>query len=133
MPKFSQRSLERLKTCHPDIVRVLELAITRIDFAVICGHRNKEEQDLAVFNKTTKLAWPNSKHNKMPSLAVDIIPFPFHAAMWKQREPWQRIADVVLQCADELGVNMRWGGDWDGDGQTKDERFFDGPHFQLDD
>jgi peptidoglycan L-alanyl-D-glutamate endopeptidase CwlK len=26
---------------------------------------------------------------------------------------------------------MRWGGDWDGDGDTKDERFFDGPHFEL--
>lgn len=97
----------------------------------VCGHRNKQEQDAAVFAKTTKLAWPNSKHNSLPSLAVDIVPSPFYAAMWKQREPWEALAQVVLQCAAELDVKIRWGGDWNGDGRSSDERFFDGPHFEL--
>lgn len=131
MSKFSQRSIDRLSTCDPRLQLVLRRAIERIDFVVICGHRNKQEQDAAVFAKTTKLAWPNSKHNSLPSLAVDIVPSPFYAAMWKQREPWEALAQVVLQCAAELDVKIRWGGDWNGDGRSSDERFFDGPHFEL--
>lgn len=41
------------------------------------------------------------------------------------------LASVVLQCAAELDIKIRWGGDWSGDGRSSDERFFDGPHFEL--
>lgn len=131
MLKFSQRSIDRLSSADPRLQLVMRRAIERIDFVVICGHRGRLEQDAAVFAKTTRVKWPNSKHNALPSLAVDVIPHPFHPEMWKQREPWQKIADVVLQCAKELDIPVRWGGDWDCDGQSEDERFFDGPHFEL--
>ena len=26
---------------------------------------------------------------------------------------------------------VRWGGDWDGDGDWRDERFLDMPHYEL--
>lgn len=131
MPKFSQRSIDRLSTVDLRLQQVMRLAITRVDFSVKCGHRSSEEQDAAVFAKTTKVKWPNSKHNALPSLAVDICPYPFHAAMWKQREPWERLAAIVLQCAKELDIPVRWGGDWSQNGRIDDERFFDGPHFEL--
>ena len=34
MPVFSKKSRERLETCDPRLVQVLELAIQRIDFSV---------------------------------------------------------------------------------------------------
>ena len=34
-------------------------------------------------------------------------------------------------AAKELGVSIRWGGDWNMDGNSKDEQFYDGPHFEL--
>ena len=33
-----------------------------------------------------------------------------------------RLAGYVLAVADELDIEVRWGGDWDGDGASRDER-----------
>ena len=30
---------------------------------------------------------------------------------------------MIRGIAKQLNVNVRWGGDWDGDGETKDNRF----------
>ena len=44
MGKFSKRSLNNLAGCHPDLVKIANLAIQRIDFTIIEGHRTVEEQ-----------------------------------------------------------------------------------------
>jgi peptidoglycan L-alanyl-D-glutamate endopeptidase CwlK len=41
------------------------------------------------------------------------------------------LAGVVTGVAHELGIKIRWGGDWDQDGEWKDERFVDMPHYEL--
>lgn len=131
MPVFSKKSRERLETCDPRLVRVMELAIQRIDFSVREGHRSKAEQDAAVRDGHSKTPWPKSKHNRYPSLAVDIYPHPFKNEYWKQPQVWADQAKIVLDCAAELGIRLRWGGDWNQNGEWRDERFFDGPHFEL--
>jgi len=131
MYKFSKISRSRLNSCDPRLIRVMELAITRIDFSVVCGHRGETEQTAAYRSGNSKTPWPKSKHNKLPAQAVDIIPHPFKPEYWKSLEVWAEQAEVVLQCAQELGVRMRWGGDWNMNGSSKDEKFFDGPHFEL--
>jgi peptidoglycan L-alanyl-D-glutamate endopeptidase CwlK len=30
-----------------------------------------------------------------------------------------------------MGIAVRWGGDWDHDGKSKDEQFLDLGHFEL--
>jgi hypothetical protein len=30
-----------------------------------------------------------------------------------------------------MGINLRWGGDWDQDWEVKDNKFDDFPHFEL--
>jgi peptidoglycan LD-endopeptidase CwlK len=30
-----------------------------------------------------------------------------------------------------MGIEIRWGGDWDGDGDLSDHKFNDLPHFEL--
>jgi peptidoglycan L-alanyl-D-glutamate endopeptidase CwlK len=127
MPKFSERSLERLNTCHPDLVKVMKAAIEKVDFTVLCGHRGKIEQDIAFREGNSKLKFPQSKHNKTPSLAVDIAPYPID---WNDIQRFKDLAVVILDIAREEGVKLRWGGDWDNNPLTKNN-FNDFPHYEL--
>jgi hypothetical protein len=52
------------------------LDVSPIDFKILCGHREEKEQNEAFNKGNSKLKWPQSKHNSLPSLAVDIAPFP---------------------------------------------------------
>lgn len=131
MPCFSTLSRAHLASCDGRLVKVLELAITRVDFSVRCGHRGQAEQNAAVAAGKSKTPWPTSKHNKYPSHAVDIYPYPFKNEYWHQPQVWADLAAVILACAGELGVQIRWGGDWNQNGSYKDDKFFDGPHFEL--
>jgi hypothetical protein len=127
MPSFSNTSLKRLETCHPDIQKLMRAVIQKVDFSVLCGHRNQEEQDQAVANKASKTPWPTSKHNSLPSLAIDIAPVPLD---WKKPQAFKDLAHIVLVTAAELGIKIRWGGDWNSNG-VEDESFYDLPHFEL--
>ncbi|MBR3898800.1 MAG: hypothetical protein IKJ44_00830 [Elusimicrobiaceae bacterium] len=76
MPNFSKISRERLNTCHPDIVRVCEELIKQYDFSVLQGYRGEKEQNKAFERGNSNVRWPRSAHNKTPSWAVDIAPYP---------------------------------------------------------
>lgn len=129
MPKFSIISEVRLKTCHPDIQRVLREAIKYADFTILCGHRGKAEQDKAVIEKKSKVSYPNSKHNKVPSLAVDIAPYPID---WNNRASFYYLAGFIIGLGKGMGVELRYGGDWNGDfNVTNDGDFLDLPHLEL--
>lgn len=76
MPKFSKTSKDRLATCHPDLQAVCNELIKQYDFSVLCGRRGEREQNEAYKKGTSNVRYPNSAHNKVPSLAVDIAPYP---------------------------------------------------------
>jgi peptidoglycan L-alanyl-D-glutamate endopeptidase CwlK len=113
-------SKKRLATCHPDLVRVITLAASRIPVLVTCGHRGEIDQRHAFINGFSKADWPDSPHNETPSRAVDLAPLPLD---WTDIAAFERMAKVVLMAADELGVALRWGGHF--------KRFVDRPHFEL--
>lgn len=136
MANFGSKSKERLMTCESDIQRVLELAIQKYDFVVLCGVRTPQEQ-FELFKQGRKLVngkWEKigstvtnidgkttkSMHNYIPSKAVDIAPYPID---WNNLDRFKDMAKVVLACAKELGVSLEWGGNW--------VSFKDFPHFQL--
>ena len=133
MPYFGSSSMEKLKTCHPDLQRILLEAIKYTDFTIVCGHRNKADQEKAYREKCTQLDWPHSKHNSMPSLAVDIAPWHKTAPHidWSDHEGFIYLAGIVKGVAFMMGYDLRWGGDWDGDQDQRDEGFRDLPHFEL--
>lgn len=117
---LSAISISRLKECHPDIQKVVELAASRFPMSVLEGHRGQVAQDKAYAAGTSKAKWPESKHNKMPSEAVDLAPVPLD---WKNLPRFKKMAEVVLQAATDLGVPMVWGGNF--------KSFTDMPHFEL--
>lgn len=128
MPKFSDKSLSKLESCHPKLQLLFNEVIKGYDCTVICGHRGKDEQDLAVKSGHSKLAWPNSKHNLFPSHAVDVAPFPLD---WSDNLRFYHFAGFVMGTAYGLGIKVRWGGDWDSDLEFRDEKFMDLPHWEL--
>lgn len=131
MPVFGRASQERLATLHPDLQGVLIEAIEHRDFVIVCGHRNEADQNKALAEGKSKVAFPNSKHNSMPSLAVDIAPYTGRAIDWNDAKAFAALAGFVCGIAAARGVKLRWGGDWNSDGATSDERFVDLPHLEV--
>lgn len=128
MPSFGPASLERLSNVHPELRRVMDEVIKHVDFTVLCGHRGEEEQNMAFAQGKSKLKWPDGKHNTLPSRAVDIAPYPVN---WENVREFYLFAGFVLGVANQIGVQLRWGGDWDRDWDILDNRFNDLPHFEL--
>lgn len=125
---YSDTSRERLATCHPDLQRLFTAVLEVADHAIICGHRNKADQDAAFVLKRSRHQWPNGKHNQMPSVAIDAAPVPIK---WSDTERFKVFARAVLAMAEKLGIPIIWGGDWDRDGDTTDQTFNDLVHFEL--
>lgn len=119
MSAFSELSLTRLRTCHPDLQKLFLHVVKKADCSIICGFRGKEEQDKAFAAGFSKVQWPNGKHNKLPSEAVDVCPYPIE---WDNVERFEEFAKVVKATADELGIKVEWGGSWN---------FKDYPHWQI--
>ena len=119
MPAFSEKSKARLATCHPDLQRLFNAVIEKADCTVLCGHRGKEEQDEAYANGYSAAKWGQSKHNSLPSLAVDVAPYPVN---WSSLKSWRAFAEIVKAEASRLGIKVVHGGDW---------KMGDFPHWEL--
>jgi peptidoglycan L-alanyl-D-glutamate endopeptidase CwlK len=140
MPIYSEHSLRELSTCHPLWTEILTyvLEVLEIDHKVLQGHRGKEEQNSLLAEKKTTLSWPFSKHNQLPSLAVDVVPCPIKWGSTNPREIAKytqeiiRLATIIQMVAKfKFGVTVRWGGDWDRDWSLMDNTFNDYPHLEL--
>lgn len=122
---MTSESLAKLKTCHPNLVKLMLRVDEIYPIHVICGERGKEEQDKAFEEKKSKLKYPESKHNKRPSLAVDVVPDPDRSAKtisWADLLPFEIMCLAIESAADELDINVRLGRDFD---------FKDYPHVEL--
>lgn len=128
MPSFSELSKSRLKTCHLDLQRLFNEVIKYWDCTIIEGYRGPEEQHEAFINGKSKLDWPKGKHNKLPSLAVDVMPFPVD---FKDIHRIYCFSGFVLGIAAVMNIKVRWGGDWDRDTEVKDNTFNDLVHFEV--
>ena len=128
MPYFGEKSKERLNTCDSNLQKVFNEVIKHVDCSVLEGHRSKDRQNKLYEEERTKVRYPDGRHNRQPSSAVDVTPYPVD---WKDRERQTLFAGFVIGVASQMGINLRWGGDWDQDFQVVDNRFDDFPHFEL--
>lgn len=161
MFKFSDSSLKKLNTCHPDLVKVMMVAIelSDIDFTIVYGRRSiKEQQALYAQGRTTPGSIVTncdgvihkSKHNATLELyfgdkeaidhkseAVDIAAYVNGKISWKPTELCYiaGVVDIVakmLYKEGEITHKIKWGGNWDGDGEIiTDQTLIDLPHYQI--
>ena len=100
----------------------LIFSVIIIDFSIICGHRTKEKQN-SLYPKFTRVKWPNSKHNSLPSKAVDLVPYINGKISWNKLHCCI-LAGIVLTCAKNLDIKIRWGGNWDMDSEPITDQYF---------
>jgi len=152
MFKFSKTSQARLVTCHPELQMIFNYVIRYFDCKIICGYRTTQEQQKLfeqgrkfskgkwIIKKPSKIVTycdginEKSKHNYMPSQAIDVIPYPIE---WKNVNRMRYfigfvkgIARMLLEYG-QTDYELITGIDWDNDTRLKDTRFLDFPHFQL--
>lgn len=131
MYKFSQTSDDRLKTCDKRLQSIFyhAIKISKIDFGITEGYRSVERQKQLLAEGKTKVEF--GKHNEVPSLAVDIVP-KVNGKSDYSIPVLSYIAGLVDAIAYQMGYNIRWGGNWDSDGEMlTDQTFDDLPHFEL--
>ena len=119
---FSERSQKNLDTCDPRIHEVFTEVIKHWDCTVIEGWRSTEKQKQYYFDGTTTLdgVTKMSRHQNLPSLAVDVMPYPID---WDDARGIRDFAHFVLGVAAVKGIKLEWGGYW--------KNFQDMPHYQL--
>jgi hypothetical protein len=125
---LDEKSKQVLRECHPDLINVFELVAMDFPCKVTEGFRDEARQKMLFDKGLSHLTFPNSRHNKQPSEAVDAYPIPID---WKDRERFVLFAGFVLGVAATKGIKLKWGGDWDMDFQVKDNNFDDLGHFEL--
>ena len=124
---FSKKSEANLTQCSADLQTLFRTVIKHRDCSIICGQRGEMEQNAAYDLGHSKLRFPKSKHNKTPSLAVDVIPYPF--AGWSDIKQFREFGNFVLGVAAMLKSygaiesDITWGGNW--------TSFRDYPHYQI--
>lgn len=118
---LSARSVDRLKGVHPDLQKVVLLAITltEVDFGVTEGIRTIERQRELV----AKGASQTMKSRHITGHAVDLAAFVGGEVRWDW-PLYSKLAYAMKTAAFKLKVPIVWGGDW--------TSFKDGPHFELD-
>ncbi len=151
---LSSRSRGKLEGVHPDMVAVVETAITltKVDFGVTYGVRTLEEQKRLYESGRSQTM--NSKHLLQDdtgySHAVDVVAYDGSDVVW-EINVYDDICNAFKKAAEMHGVSIKWGAAWsEGDirsyrGTAEDAMnayidlrrsegrrpFIDGPHFEL--
>lgn len=127
MYKYGKKSKAKLETCHPDLQDIFNELVKVMDVTILEGHRGQILQDLYFSQGKSKVKWPNGKHNKKPSKAVDSAPYPID---WKDEKRFIYMAGIIKGIAHMKGIKIRQGIDWNGD-NLFNESWFDAPHTEL--
>ena len=125
---WSVKSAKFLASAHVDLRGLFDEVLTICDVRIIGGHRGRTLQDSLYAQGKSQVKWPNSYHNKTPSMAIDACRYPVD---WNDRERQTLFAGLVLGFAHRRGLVVTWGGDWNRDWNVADNRFDDLVHFQL--
>lgn len=137
--RYGAKSNAKLDTCHPLLAQVMRIALERspYDITIIHGYRGEEIQNSLFDAGLSKTPYPDSKHNQTTdggepcSLAVDFAPWVNGTIDWEDNLIFSVMAGIIMSAAAELGITIRWGGDWDMDGSSRDQTFMDIGHVEI--
>lgn len=131
MRTWSPRSKKVYDTLDEDLQALVTWIRDEVcDVSLLYGYRDRELQNTLFENGMSTLRYPDSKHNHQPSLAVDLQPYPRPQAEPKLWGALGYIAGRAIERATQMGFTIRWGGDWDGDGDMTDQSFDDLFHIE---
>lgn len=141
---FGAGSRARLETVRPELRETAELALSWqiYDFTIVWGWRSEEQQEQAFRSGASKKRWPDSNHNTMTddgmpcSDALDFAPWVWlpgggMGIPWHDTHAFAMVGGLILAAGAQLGYRLRYGGDWDGDGNTTDQLLMDWGHVEI--
>jgi len=130
---FGEKSEQKLLMASMNLQHIfrISLAVGLIDFSIIDSYREKKLQNKYYREGTSRVKWPDGKHNRRPSPALDAVPYVNGESSYK----WEHcifLAGLVLAIAKKHSLyEIRWGGNWDMDGEpVTDQDFQDLVHFE---
>ena len=128
---FGSASLEKLSGVAPELrgIAARAIASSPVDFTIVWGSRGEQIQNALFESGASRKRWTASKHNSTPALALDFAPWVQQRIDWEDTHIFALIAGVFFASA--RPGQLRWGGDWDGDGTTKDQTLMDWGHIEL--
>ena len=100
-----------------------------MDFAVTYSTRDPAEHEILMAEGLSKTS--DSKHLYAPSHAIHLDPFPIRYEGEKAIARYYMLAGIVLATAERMKIPIRWGGDWDSDGEILDQDFDDLAHYEY--
>jgi peptidoglycan L-alanyl-D-glutamate endopeptidase CwlK len=142
--KLGSRSIENLKSVHPDLKRVREASITDspVDFTVTEGLRSTARQKALFAQGRSKPGLKVTNKDGVKSIsnhqdeadgkkdgkgsAVDLYPFFLGKVQVDHEDTIPKLKQIsthIKKKAKELGIAIVWGGDW--------KNPYDPPHFEL--
>ena len=132
---FGSKSQLSLAGCHFSLQHIAReaLAYGLMDFGVIEGYRPDNIQHKYFLDGSSRVdaGHPKAMHNKRPSMAMDCAPWINGQLSWNKLHCCV-LAGIILAAAAKLGHKLRWGGNWDMDGEPiTDQEFQDLVHFEL--
>ena len=135
---YGAKSQSKLDSCRVNLRDVATLALERspYDITIVHGWRGEDVQNALEESGASTKRWPDSKHNATDdagapaSEALDFAPYVNGSIPWGETHIFAVIAGCFFSAAHELGVKLRWGGDWDSDGLTDDQTLMDWGHIE---
>jgi peptidoglycan LD-endopeptidase CwlK len=130
MYSFGTKSQANMQGIDPRLAELMSRAIKKspIDFGIPAGggKRTPEQQHELFVAGKSKCDGYKVKSNHQSGLAVDVFAYIDGKASW-DREHLALVAGVVLSEAIQMGLKVRWGGEFG----SKVYKGWDSPHFEL--
>ncbi len=129
---FNTRSTKWEGPLEPDTAKFMRAFLKALHkrglpFYVVWAFRKQKDQQAAFKAGASRAQWGESPHNF--GYAIDVIHF--RKLYDLTNAEWVLIAAIGYEVARKLNIKVRWGGDWDGDGDIYDNRLYDPAHWEI--
>ena len=130
--KFGSGSTKKLnRTCiHIQEVMQEAIATSPWDFGITWGLRSAAEQYKLFRDGASKCDGYKILSRHQSGLAVDIVIYVNGKVTWDPKY-YYAMAGHTLGTAKRLGIDLKFGGDWDMDGDLDDQTFNDLCHYEI--
>jgi len=133
--QFSALSNRRREGLSDNMMRLSDLMIQRtpVDFGIawMGGKRTADEQNELFKSGVSQLDGYCKRSKHQDGKAFDILPYINGRPDPDNEKHMLIIIGVAFSCADELGIKIRSGINWDMDGEfVTDQNFDDYPHIE---